>query len=576
MSTPTSRQPARGVIQTPPASQSTRPPTLAKPESFSVEPKSEFLRNALHARRAKDATPASSPVDPKPPVRPASSASADPWLDNATSEEEISQVTQIRRARRPSEGSHAIRRPTQRELETETEKLKQLNFDLGLKCNLLKDQNNKLKDALEAANERIEELEPMEEENIDLREDNDRLKFKLQDLEEKNVELQDRNAAILRIQEDTVVEMEQRYGALEEAADMIFRLERENAGLKAKNSRLNEQVTNCHAGPGESDYYSTEAGESSPERYPTRIYSIDESRPSTSHIDSDYYSQPASPQVKSNKTSPNKQTSNTFSERAKNFAEMNVAGRRSIQELKKRVSEASIGKKTRPKSPVPEVPRIPENMIATLAPKSIKRTNGRHRIQSSEPSSGNVSRDSPAKNSPPTPRTPTAPAPGHGLRDFYQNGQPIKRPQPPSSYKSPTTVKSPVVQDVASGSPSIVYPLPRSSSRHAHTSSSNERLHAEAESQELAEPSPPPTLDNEDLITEPGTQNQDKWWQDLNNLQGHAGQRFHTPARPSGSRARRGSLGGDFFFNGSENEEQFVARAKQQMGRRGRQIPLAL
>ncbi|KAF2116081.1 hypothetical protein BDV96DRAFT_42207 [Lophiotrema nucula] len=473
MSTPNSRRSARGGTQTSPAPMST-------PKSSAlIEPKSEYLRNALEARRAKDITPSPAPATPPVPIQrrvTSDASSVDPWLEQAVSEEEAPKAAPMRRMRRPSEGG-IPRLPTQRELQSETEALKQAMFDLNLKLELLKKQNSELKDTLDEANQRIEELEPLEEKNIDLQDDCNRLILRNQTLEDDNAKLEDSNAElreynaeILKIQEDTVAQMEHLHGALEEAADVIIRSEAANAELKNENARM--KAKNGRSEPSQ-HYYSADdtTSDSSPRKQPpSRIHSIDESRPSTSqtsHFDSDYYSQPASPAVKPKK--PSKEGLR-FSDRAKTFLELNVKGRRSIQELKKRVSDISMKQSVRPNSPVPEVPQIPESYAAEQTARPVKRTPAKPRPQTAQPPPLDISR-TPYRNLPTTPRTPTGPR--DGLREMYRSGKSVGS-RPSTSSKSPAISKA--SRDFEQDPNPFLNPPPRNSSRHAQTSSSSEQL----------------------------------------------------------------------------------------------------
>ena len=237
-------------------------------------PKSDYLRHALEARRANASVPP--PAEPPPITRSLTSTSlnADPWVEQAVSEEDAPQPAPNRRARRPSDGI-TLRVRTQRELQSETEALKAAMFNLNLKLELLKKQNHELKDQIDEANKRIEELEPFEDENLDLREDNDRLLLRMQDMEEDLIQQRDRNkqlrdeyAEMLQIQSDAVSELEKQNGAVEEAADMIYKLEDENALLKKENAKLKEQITNGQAALNDTAYRHADIDGHSVDRFP--------------------------------------------------------------------------------------------------------------------------------------------------------------------------------------------------------------------------------------------------------------------------------------------------------------------
>lgn len=477
---------------------------------------------------------------------------------------------------------------TQRELQADTDAMKDALFSLNMKLELIRKQNNDLKDQIEEANSRIEELEPLEEENIELREVNNRLTLKMQEMSDDIIELKDQNKDILQIQDETVAEIEKRNAALQEAADMIIRLEAEKATLAQENSQLKGQVSGFQDQSPAGGYAGTDG--SSGGRYPSRVYSIDESRPSTSHFDSDYYSQPGSPQVRT--TSKESLPSLAFSERAKNFLAMNKEGVRSVQDLKKRASDASM-KKMKPKSSIPEVPQIPDQyQEAQQVPKNIRRTPKRHRNTNPVPNALLAESDS-AMNASTSMYPPSV---QQGLRGMFRDNLTLNTSprdiRPSSSYAN-----SPLVGRGSLGSraslPEADRPTPpnRGSSRHAYTSSSNEHLkkdsasdlHTETatETSEWAELPPPPSVVSEDLTTELDFDRRDGWWKGVAKLHNNGrGRDFllsdtGTEISLAGTAART-ALGApygekDFFFNGAEDEEQFMRRVHgYRLGRRER------
>jgi hypothetical protein len=607
MATPPSRRTVRGTAETAPTVNT--PPS--KIPSF-IEPKSDFLRHALDARRARDTpptpTPASAPAPAAPvqangPRRSASVASTrDPWIEHAASEEETAAKTAIRRTRRPSESaiSHLPRMPTHRELESQSETLKQTIYDLNLKLQLAREQTNKLKDALEAAHEQIAELQPYAEQNRDLKEENSELLRTKHDLEQALAEKCDESAEILRIQDATVTQIEQHHVALEEAADVIIQSEKTNAELREENTRLNAELAHARSSTSSGSCYSTASLEDSPQKGPIRIYSIDESRPSTSHFDSDYFSQPASPHVKPKHPSGEKLA---FSERARHFLELNVNGRNSVQELKKRVSDISVKKNRSPEERSPPVPTIPEDTPRMEEPKFIKRTTPSRRAPTLQPSPLDTGGRMVHRSAPTTPKTPTGGK--DGLRALFRNGNPVSNHSISSSHPHPQSQQSSAAAKTSRASEPELHtgpfsPPPRQSSRQAQTthpsSSSNERLvpvetwvRSRATdvdyASELSVPPPP-----ESVITDvPSTVDpHDRWWKDLDgypntlergrgkgnvNVSGGGGRERSTRNQDAAialaSRATQPSLGGDFLFNMAEDEDAFIQRAKGSLrGRR--------
>lgn len=343
-----------GRPSTPHTPGSTPSSSRSRIDSF-AEPKSELLRNALDARRAAQSTPTPAPNEPKQ-MRPESlkSSASDPWLDNAKEEGDTIKVTPVRRqSRRPSEGPPSRMR-SQRELQAENESLKNTQIDLKIRLEALQSQHNKLLDQAEEDKARIQELESYEDEVFDLRDTNAKHVSMVEDMEDELTELRRQNEEVLKISEDTVAEIEKKEEALQEAAEIILGLEKDKAGLLEEVKRLKEtQQAKPQAANGyDTNTFATAHGQL---RYPANVNLADDSRPSTGYHDSDYYSMPASPHEKRS------QESITFvSERAKKFINMKKETQRSIQDLSRRLSNASLKQEKKKNEPVPQVPQIPE------------------------------------------------------------------------------------------------------------------------------------------------------------------------------------------------------------------------
>jgi len=465
---------------------------------------------------------------------------------------------------------------TQRELQVETEKMKEALFSLNMKLELVRKQNNDLKDEVEEAHARIEELEPLEEENHELQDQNQRLTLQLQNVSEEAVQLRDHNMAILKIQEESVANMEKQNAALEEATEIIIRLEGEKGIFAVENSQLKDQLLESQTTRTVSSGTYHTAVDGSSNRCPSRVYSIDESRPSTSHFDSDYYSQPASPHVKSSKDSLNDVA---LSDRARNFLSMKNDGHKSIQDLKKRLSNASL-KGVRPVSSVPEVPPIPES-YQEQPQKPVARTPRRSKpLNYLSPVA--IAQTESVRNTNAAPRTPTTGP--DGLRGMYREKLTLdtstRDPQASPGYNN-----SPLATRSFKPSRSSDRPTPpdRHSSKGAGIQSSQEQLKelaqeqlqvdthvdSEEDASEWASIPPPPSVIS-DLTTELGDP-RDKWWRDVNKLQHSSGKAglggFAQSLAMAGARpAPKSNLGTpymetDFFFNGSESEDQFMQRA---------------
>lgn len=481
---------------------------------------------------------------------------------------------------------------TQRELQAEMEKMKESLIDFSLKLELVRKQNNDLKDDAEKDKKRIKELEPFEEVNIELRETNHGLTDKVRDLMEEiedmtgEVEdLRDQNAKFVQIQEESVKHMEQQNAALEEAAEIIVRVEDEKNTLVQENAQLKEQIARLQR-THTAETYNTGFDGSAKDRRPSRVYSIDESRPSTSHFDSDYYSQPASPHVKASKESL---PSIALSERAQNFLTMNQDGAKSVQDLKKRLSDASMKMAIKRKESIPDVPQIPSPYQHAKEPaqptKPLTRTPRRRQPKHSL--SPALAMDPyAAVNSSTTPTTPTS----DGLRGMFRDGLSLdtstRNSRPSSSYaKSPLDSKT----SKASRESDRIAPPARGSSRHAPTSSSSEHLKtepstdAQTEVSETSELPPPPSLISEDMTSELDAVRRDRWWKNVdrlhsNNVEPHSARQrsFLQSAAVEALRPDAGVRGTgqqpylqkDFIFNGAEDEEMFLRKAQGYMPRR--------
>jgi myosin heavy subunit len=361
---PSSRTPAQNIPHRPSTPDQTRSPMARASSSLSVAPKSEYLRHALQARRAhQNTTP--SPLEMRhatPPRLPTpenrfTTSSPDVFDEFELSEEQTRPVSPIRR-RRPSDGG-VPRSKTTRQLADEMEKLKELLMTSNMRVELLKKNNSELQYGMTKLQEKVEQLEPLVEENAELRDENIYLINKMPEMEEEMERLRDENEILrksneemLSINEECSSHFEDQEIAVQEAAETIIALEGERVALAGEVQELKKRVVAL-------EYDSARAMtliDGSP-RCPSRVHSIDESRPSTSHFDSDYYSQPDSPVVKPSKES---MFSITPSERSKKFLDLTQERRQSARDLAKRMSMASLASlRVAGSSPAPAVPQIP-------------------------------------------------------------------------------------------------------------------------------------------------------------------------------------------------------------------------
>lgn len=462
--------------------------------------------------------------------------SPDVFAEYALTEEQTAPVSPIRR-RRPSDVGMP-RSKTNKELTNDIEKLKDTLMTTNMRVELLKKNNSELQHEVTKAKEQLEELDALEEENLELRNENSHLKLKVEDMDEEIDRLRDANDAIRETNEElsalvdeSATHWQDQEMAIDEAAECIIKLEEEKSTLAAEINKLMERVSAL-----ENTADNSTLVDGSPGRYPSRVYSVDESRPSTSHFDSDYYSQPASPQVQPSRESI---SSITPSERSKKFLDLSEERRKSARDLGKRISAASLrALSMRFASPAPEVPQIPaqyqqqteEVFIKTvsLTPK----TPGRYRKGRSlvPPSLLDEALISPTRTTPTAEQIPkTKP---DGLRGLYRPDRLIR------SKTSTDTRRQVSATETSPNVPS------RGSSRHAYTNSSSEHLqapsprhrrqsepdlksadstprtHTDDGYSEWASLAPPPSVSVvSDLTSEldPRT-DKDRWWRNMEGL----------------------------------------------------------
>ncbi|KAF2449438.1 hypothetical protein P171DRAFT_192957 [Karstenula rhodostoma CBS 690.94] len=538
------------------------PPARNRADSF-AEPKSELLRHALEAKRAAHVTPTPTPADTRlAHPRTLKNAASDPWLDNAKNEEGTMKATPVRRPRRPSEGA-LPRMRTQREMQTENESLRKVQMDLKLRLEALGDQHHKLQDEADEYTERIKELEPYVAQVADLREANSKLSIKIQTMDDEMADLREDNQNILKLSEETVAEVGKREEALEEAAGLILGLETEKAAMAEEIEQFKAQLAKAqnHA------RYDTGAHLTANEQpeYPTRVHSIDDSRPSTSYNDSDYYSMPASPHGK-----PSQESMIIVSDRAKKFINMKKETQRSTEDLSRRLSDASLRQQKKKTEPVPQVPQIPEvyrpQPVASESHRTPRRVGSLRTTLSPAlaydpyalPQSGSA------------PQTPTG-----SLRVHVQNGlsSDPSRHARPHSQRSSTTSSPPVNKSKQStrGTEILVAPA-RYSSRTAHTSYSAEQLRTQYDPEEQSDAGTettwtvPSSVASDNRTTELDANYRGPWYNQISTW----GTTNRADAPDTGARnvQRAGSYTeANFLFNPAEDEDAFVEKTRS-LGRR--------
>ncbi|KAH3975910.1 hypothetical protein HBH51_080440 [Parastagonospora nodorum] len=567
---PSQRDSAREHAQRPSTPDHKRT-SIARTGSVSVAPRSEYLRNALQARRAQGtSTPTALDMrvppstTPKPPEPKPVSVSPDGFDEFELTDEHTRPVSPIRR-RRPSDVG-VPRSKTSRQLTEEIEKLKDNLMTSNMRVELLKKNNSELQHISTQLTERVEELEPLEEENHELQHENNNLMLKTQHLEEEmerlkddNDELRKSNEEMLEIYVDCSSHFETQEIALQEAVDTIFALEEEKAVLAGEVHKLKERVTLLEDG---STRVST-LYDGSP-RAPSIVYSIDESRPSTSHFDSDYYSQPDSPQVKNSKESIVLVQPGT-SARSKKFLEQTKERRRSAKDIVNRMSTASMSAlRMASLKHAEDIPEVPELQVETptivehvvsdrRSSRPAKQPRGRLResiqsvIQDALEISPSVSESAP---------TPVQESLRRTSRSSQSTGyRSSSDSRPSSSHARTPTIATRFRQRRPSTEASPRVPS-RRSSKQAHTNSSNEQLfqrdqqpprHRRSESDVASAETPratseewasipPPSeharssiISSSSLTSDADLQDKDHWWRSIQPLTQQQQQTHHQP-----------------------------------------------
>jgi len=343
-------------------------------------PKSECLRNALEARRAQKTPVQSLPklVLADTPVLSAPRAAAPSPLSiqAPTTPDEFDQFelpedimtpeSPIRRRRHHDKTDMVPRGKTNQELSAEVEKLREELIKQNIRVELLNKSNHDLHAKWVSAKEEVDQLKPLEEENYDLRTDNKRLTEKLaavqhdidhidemhdridelyaglEAAEEANDALKIEVTNLTSLHKEAVTTVQKTEEALVEGVGMIDSLEEEKEilykqvdGLKTESFRLKKEVEDMRT-----RIAAIESQQVDGCNYPQRIHSIDENAPATSHDDSDYYSQPATPRADKDRDAHSIRTLN--SARSRQFIEMTKERTRSARSLSKRLSDASL------------------------------------------------------------------------------------------------------------------------------------------------------------------------------------------------------------------------------------------
>ncbi|KAL6159059.1 hypothetical protein ACJBU6_03151 [Exserohilum turcicum] len=548
-SSSSTRSSSFGSSQRPSTPDSTRS-AVSRSSSYAIAPRSEYLRNALQARRVQNGPPTSLPKlsleTPK--------ASPDSFDKFALSEEQTTPVSPIR-ARRPSDAGPAPSK-TNRELTKEIEKLKDALMTSNMRVELLKKDNRELQHSLTSAKEEIERLAPFEDESDELRTENDKLRLKIDNMDEEMAHLRETdqeqrkiNEELTAIASESAAHFSAQESAIDEAAECIIKMEEEKAMLAKEIRELKARVVAIETSSTASTLVD------GPIKCPSRVYSVDESRPSTSHFDSDYYSQPDSPKVKQSNESF---TSFAPSERSKKFLDLTEQRKKSTRELVQRMSTVSLRALCDTSSPAPEVPPVPTKYQPQLtAPKEDDRSQTPRDwrgLQAAPPSLMQAPEARPARPHTVAPHAQAEPSPG-GLRGLYRPERPGRSRKTDSSSNlsnSPadtgklasrphstveTTRRAPLDSSRYANRNSFSGRISRHMSRHHHLEADYPSAPISAPSDwemVASNPSPPVSVGSEgDSTSLDPRADKERWWRSIDRL---------THSQPPKTSNRRNSM----------------------------------
>jgi hypothetical protein len=507
----------------------------------------------------------------------------------------------IRRRRHHDKNDMLPRGKTNQELSAEVEKLREELIKQNIRVELLNKSNHDLQAKWVSAKEEVDQLKPLEEENYDLRMDNRRLTEKLagvqhdmDHIDEMHDQLEELYAGLKAAEEandalkievtnltglhkEAVTTVQKTEEGLNESVGIITNLEQEKEalykqvdGLKIESFRLKKEVEDLRTRVAAIESQQVDGC-----NYPQRIHSIDENAPATSHDDSDYYSQPATPRADKDRDAHSIRTLN--SARSKQFIEMTKERTRSARSLSKRLSDASL----RAASVVsaiqrPAVPDIPE-VYSPVTPRVVDARFRERRYRREADVQQFVARSDVEIRRPAT-VTPVQTRQFSGRRPSIptQSAEEIVLPAPPrmSSRRAHTTSGDGVLLQSSDGTVE----------RHAFGGQDKPKQEQVPSTRTSAHPRTstvskltPPRIDID----------QDRWWKDTQKvrpLQARATQRqlsagFASAQGASGSAtfaARMGSVSvssspgpstpvaekpeQDFLFNLKESEEQFAKK----------------
>jgi hypothetical protein len=494
-----------------PETPESKPALTRTPTSMSV-PRNELLRKTLEARRAQGSPVQSSsrpasldtlpprPAEPTPSARPQQldtpATSPDPFDEFDLPADLVAPESPIQKKHPRLKDDTPPRGKTNQELSAEVQRLRHDLMTEKMRCELTKKDQEEEHEKLVKANEEVDrlkyldlEMREVEAENRqlrdllekhqqdmdaidDMKDHIDQLQAERDAVEEQKRDLQ---AELDDMKKATDAELANMQDALKEAVDLVHSIEneqaslvRENSDLKSEKERLRKELRDCAARIAVIESQRVDGSSEYPQQ-PFVDTSLDEYRPATSHDDSDYYSQPATPRADVDKDAQSFRS--VTSTRSRQFMELARERSKSARRLSLRMSDASMRAASVVSAVhVPEVPRILEEH-AQVTPRAVDERfrERRYHQSAAEPV---VTRSEADLHRPAT----VAPVQTHrpsGLRNAYRPDemQRTSTSRPSSSQRPSSGKTSRPHTRINSAVEPIPLPPPRMSSRHAHTSS---------------------------------------------------------------------------------------------------------
>lgn len=494
-----------------PETPQSKPAFARTPTSMSV-PRNELLRKTLEARRAQDSpiqsSPRPAPLDTLPPRPPAPTPSArpkqldtpapspDPFDEFDLPADLITPESPIQKKHPRAKDDTPPRGKTNQELSAEVQRLRQDLITEKMRCELTKKDQQEVHEKLVKANEEVDRLQSLDLEMREVEAENRQLRDLLEKHQQDMDGINDMKDCIDQLQAErdaveeqkkvlqadfddmkkaTDAELANMQDALQEAVDLVHSFESEKAilvkdnnDLKSEKERLRKELHDCVARIAAIESQRFDGSSECPQQ-PFVDTSLDEYRPATSHDDSDYYSQPATPRADIDKDAQSLRS--ITSDRSKRFMELTRERTKSARKLSLRLSDASMRAASAVSAGhVPEVPRIPEEHAA-VTPRAVEERFRERRYHQSGAEPAMIRSEAHLHR--PATVTPVQIHQPSGLRNAYRPDQMQRTStsRPSSSQNASSSKISRPHTRGYSAVESSPLPPPRMSSRHAHTSS---------------------------------------------------------------------------------------------------------